>query len=57
MYTDIVANIVYGGKVTDQHDIETIRLHISEAIKATNLDRSFFWQTVWADDKFPKSQQ
>jgi hypothetical protein len=21
------------------------------------LDRSYFWQTVWADDKFPKNQQ
>ena len=22
-----------------------------------NLDRSYFWQTVWADDKFPKNRQ
>jgi hypothetical protein len=21
------------------------------------IDRSIFWQTVWADDKFPKSEQ
>jgi len=21
------------------------------------LERNIFWQTVWADDKFPKNQQ
>lgn len=57
LYPDIVADIIYGGKVTDQDDVETIRLHITEAIRQANLDRSYFWQTVWADDKFPKNQQ
>ena len=57
LYRNIVTNIIYGGKVTDQQDIETIDLHIQETIKNTNLDRTYFWQTVWADDRFPKNQQ
>lgn len=26
-------------------------------MNSTVLDRNVFWQTVWADDKFPKSEQ
>lgn len=57
LYPNIVSNIIYGGKITDQQDVDTISLHIEESMKNANLDRNFFWQTVWADDKFPKNQQ
>jgi hypothetical protein len=26
-------------------------------MRNTVFDRNIFWQTVWADDKFPKSEQ
>ena len=57
LYPNIVTNIIYGGKITDQQDVDTIALHIHEAMRNANLDRTYFWQTVWADDKFPKNQQ
>ena len=56
LYPNIVSNIIYGEKITDQQDVETIALHIEEAMRNTNLDRNYFWQSVWADDKFPKNQ-
>jgi hypothetical protein len=28
LYPNIITNIVYGGKITDQQDIETISMHI-----------------------------
>ena len=52
-----MTNIIYGGKITDQQDIDTVDLHIQESMRSVNLDRTYFWQTVWADDKFPKNQQ
>lgn len=57
LYANIVSNIVYGGKVTEERDIDIILLHINQTLKGTIIDKGSFWQSVWADDRFPKNQQ
>jgi len=52
---NIVTNITYGGKMTDNQDIESIQLYIKQTMKNTHLERGVFWQSLWGDDKFPKS--
>jgi len=50
-------DFIYGCKLSDEYDKVTIENHIRDMLKVTALERSLFWQSLWADDKFPKNIQ
>jgi hypothetical protein len=39
----------------NQSDISNIKMYIEDIMTNTVLDRTVFWQSIWADEKFPKS--
>lgn len=53
----LAVELVYGCKLSDDEDKKMLENQIRDMMKVTAIERNIFWQSLWAEDKFPKSLQ